>query len=305
MITGAATMDAALVTLLLKPGFRLYRPVGAVGPHLVAGIGFIQHLIELLAVVHGGIRLGVAADQLVLAVDTNVVLVAVEVLLVLLGPAGVLVFLGILGWLLLPTIWRLARFDRLILFAGVALLGRVDNGGVDDLATPRDVALGIEVAIEAFKQRLDQAGLGERLAKQPYRRGVGHDIFQSKSQKTHEREAVSDQVFDVVIGQIVKRLQHQDLEHHDGIERLAAGIALSLLGRKPHHRLNLGAEALEWYDGVKRLKRIAFGADRLQTLVEIVEAQLPHRVSPGQSSRITESDLREARHCYFSRCPKY
>ena len=69
MVAGAAAMDAALVAPLLEPGFDLRRPVGAVAPHLVAGVGLVQHLIELLAVVDGGIRLGIAAHELVLAVE--------------------------------------------------------------------------------------------------------------------------------------------------------------------------------------------------------------------------------------------
>src|SRR6185295_2373924 len=69
MVAGSAAMDAALVALRLQLGLGLDRPVGAVGPHLVAGVGFVQNLIELLAVVHRGVGLGVAADQLVLAVD--------------------------------------------------------------------------------------------------------------------------------------------------------------------------------------------------------------------------------------------
>jgi hypothetical protein len=54
----------------------------------------------------------------------------------------------------------------------------------------------------------------------------------------------------------------------------------------------LSAEALERNDAVKRLERIALGANRLETLVEIVETQLPHGIPPpGQSSRNTEADL--------------
>jgi hypothetical protein len=53
----------------------------------------------------------------------------------------------------------------------------------------------------------------------------------------------------------------------------------------------LSAEALERNDAVKLLKRIALGANRLETLVEIVETQLPHGIPHGQSSRNTESDL--------------
>src|SRR4029434_353387 len=245
-----------------------------------------------------------APNDFVLAVDADVVLVAVEVLLVLLGPACVFIFLRILGWLFLPSFGRLAGFDCLVLLAGVVLLGCADNVGIYDLTPTRKVTLGIKVAIKAVKQRLDQAGLGQRLAKQPHRSGVGHAIFQSKSQKAHEREAVTDQVFDVFICEIVKRLQHQDLEHQHGVEGLAAGIALPFLGRKPDDRFDLSAEALESNDDGKRLERIALGANLLETLVEIVEAQLPHGIPPpGQSSRNTESDLPESRQRYFSRCP--
>jgi hypothetical protein len=105
--------------------------------------------------VNRGIALGVAADQLVLAIDANVVLVTVVAFSALLGPTRVLVLLRVLGRLLLPYLGRFAPFDRLVLVTAVALLGRADNGGVDDLATARYVALGIKVAIEAVEQRLD------------------------------------------------------------------------------------------------------------------------------------------------------
>jgi hypothetical protein len=94
----------------------------------------------------------------------------------------------------------------------------------------------------------------------------------------------------VFIGQNVKRLQYQDLEHQYGIKRLAAGIAPPLLRRKPDDRLDLGPEALERYDGVKRLKRIAFGADRFQTLVEILESQLPDGV-PRLANHLAPTNL--------------
>src|SRR5262245_23594090 len=108
MVAGPAAMNAALVALRLQLGFGLYRPVGAVGPHLAAGVGLVQHLIELLAVVHRGVGPGPAADQLVLAVDADVVLVAVEALAVLLGPARILVLLCSPGRLFLPALGRLA-----------------------------------------------------------------------------------------------------------------------------------------------------------------------------------------------------
>jgi hypothetical protein len=90
-----------------------------------------------------GFCLGIAADELVLAVDADVVLVAVEAFLVLLGPACVFILLRLLRRFLLPPFRRLACFDRLVLFTGVVLLGCSDNGRIDDLAATRDVALGI------------------------------------------------------------------------------------------------------------------------------------------------------------------
>ena len=128
MVADTPTMNPALVALLLELGFRLRRPVGTIGPHLVAGIGLVQNLIELLAIVDGGVGLGIAANDLVLAIDADVVLVAVEALVVLLGPACVLILLRVLGRIFFPPLRRLARFDRLVLFPGVVLLGRVDDG---------------------------------------------------------------------------------------------------------------------------------------------------------------------------------
>jgi hypothetical protein len=103
-------------------------------------------------------------------------------------------------------------------------------------------------------------------------------IFQPKAQKAHEREPVADLIFDLLIGQIVKCLQHQNLEHHDGVEGLAAGVALPLLGCKPNHRLDLGPEALERNKSIKRLERITLGTYRLKTSVEVEKARLPQRI---------------------------
>ncbi len=86
----------------------------------------------------------------------------------------------------------------------------------------------------------------------------------------------ADQVFELLISQIVERLQHQDLEHQHGIVGLAAGVALPRLGRQPDHRLDLAPEALERHGGVDHLERITLGTDCIKPLVEIVKAHLPH-----------------------------
>src|SRR5689334_9077524 len=143
MVTGTPTMNPTLVALLLELGFHLRRSVSTIGPHLVAGIGFVQNLVELLAIVDGSIGLCVAADDLVLAIDADVVLVAVEALVVLFGPACFLILLRVLSGLFFPTFRRLARFDRFVLFPGVVLLGRVDDGGIDNLPATGYVPLRI------------------------------------------------------------------------------------------------------------------------------------------------------------------
>ena len=68
-----------------------------------------------------GIALGVAADQLVLAIDANVVLVTVVAFSALLGPTRVLVLLRVLGRLLLPYLGRFAPFDRLVLVIEITI----------------------------------------------------------------------------------------------------------------------------------------------------------------------------------------
>src|SRR5215211_74716 len=108
-------MDAALQPLGCELGLDLGRAVGAVGPHLVAGVARIQNIVELLAVVRRGVSGSPLADDLVQLVHADVVLVAVEALTVLLGPARMLVFLGVFGGFLLPLLRRLAGLDRLVL----------------------------------------------------------------------------------------------------------------------------------------------------------------------------------------------
>jgi hypothetical protein len=82
----------------------------------------------------------------------------------------------------------------------------------------------------------------------------------------------------------IERLQHQNLEHHHCIKRLAVGVALPLFRQRPHCRLDVRAEALERNDGVKRFERISLRTDRLKTLVEIEKTGLSHRFPPRRQS---------------------
>src|SRR5438067_5517122 len=191
--------------LRLQARLNLHRAVGAVRPDPIAGIGEIEHIVQLLTVVHGRVRRIPFADQLVRLVHAEVVLVAEEARIVLLRPARVLVLLGILGGLLLPTARRLAGPDRLVLLLRVALPGHRHNRGVNNLAAARNIALSLNMLAEALKQLVDQPGLRQRLAKQPDRGGIRHRVLELQIEKAHERYAVADQVLSPIVREIVER----------------------------------------------------------------------------------------------------
>src|SRR5262245_52494051 len=246
---------------------------------------------------HGRVRRIPFADQLVRLVHAEVVLVAVEALIVPLRPARVLVLLGILGGLLFPSLGRLAGLDRLVLLLGVALLGHRHNRGVNDLSAARNVALGLKMLAEAFEQLVDQPGLRERLPRSPDRGGIRHWVLEVEIKKVHERQAVADQVLSLLIREIVERLQHHDLELQDRIVGLAASVALTLLGLRRGHALDVSAEVLPPHDLLDRFQRITFGADRLKPALNIEKARLPHDSlvpsahGPLQSASQIRSDL--------------
>src|SRR5438128_5957229 len=277
----------ALQALRLQARLNLHRAVGAVRPDPLASIGEIEHIVQLLTVVHGRVRRIPFADQLVHLVYTEVVLVAVEALIVLLRPARVLVLLGILGGLLLPSLRRLAGLDRLVLLLRVALLGHRHNRGVNDLAAARNIALSLKMLAEALKQLVDQPGLRQRLAKQPDRGGIRHRVLELQIEKAHERYAVADQVLSPIVREIVERLQHHDLELQDRVIGLAAGVALALLGLRLRHGLDVSTEILPWHDLLDRFQRIAQSADRLQPALNIEKALLPHDpLAPSAHDRV-------------------
>jgi hypothetical protein len=64
-ISCGAPVDTALQALRLQARLNLHRAVGAVRPDPLAGIGEIEHIVQLLTVVHGRVRRIPFADQLV------------------------------------------------------------------------------------------------------------------------------------------------------------------------------------------------------------------------------------------------
>src|SRR5262249_21917419 len=57
---------------------------------------------------------------------------------------------------------------------------------------------------------------------------------------------------------------------------LATSVALTLLGLRLGHALDVSAEVLPPHDLLDRFQRITFGADRLKPALNIEKARLPH-----------------------------
>ena len=139
-------------------------------------------------------------------------------------PARVAVLVPELGGLGLPGLGNASVLDGLLLLLGIALLGRGDQRSVDDLAAHGDVTGLAQRRVEPVEQRLDRLGPGQLLAEQPDRAGVGNPVGQAQPEKPHERQAVVDQKLGTLVGEGVRRLNHQDLEHHHGVERRPAAL---------------------------------------------------------------------------------
>jgi hypothetical protein len=93
----------------------------------------------------------------------------------------------------------------------------------------------------------------QRLAKQPDRGCIRRGVLQFQIEKAHERYAVADEVLGLLIGEIVQRLQHHDLELQDRSVGLATGVALALLGLRLGHPLDVSPEVLPRHDLLDRL----------------------------------------------------
>jgi hypothetical protein len=178
--------------------------------------------------------------------------------------------------------------DLRLLAVGVALLGGRDEAGIDDLAGHRDVPGLAHRLVEAGEQAIDRPGLGQPLAKDPDRLGIGRLVGEAEPEEAHEREPVVDEELGAVVGQVVVRLDHQDLEHEDGIERRPA--AFGTVG-VVERRLELGPEHLEVDNPRERLQLITQIAKPRQAILDVEEPRLStHRPVPQPSTAESESD---------------
>src|SRR5579863_3011412 len=134
-------MNATTEATHPKLPLSLSRTIRAVGVNVTRGVRLVHKPIKFLTVMHARVSHLVLSDQFVPGICVHVVLVTEKAFAVLLGPARIFVFLPVFSWILLPRLRRLAGLHGLILFTAVTLLGHRHNGGIDHLATARDVAL--------------------------------------------------------------------------------------------------------------------------------------------------------------------
>ena len=146
-------------------------------------------------------------------VDADVTFVAKVVLAMLLRPLGVDVFLR--AFVSLPGNWHGVILDGLRLFASVALDRRVHQRSIDDLAAARQVAMCQQLLLHLVEQLCAQARLGQTVAKQPDRFGVGNRTVFGKTEKLHEAATVQQLIFERVVSQIIELSQDQNLGHQD------------------------------------------------------------------------------------------
>jgi hypothetical protein len=98
-----------------------------------------------------------------------------------------------------PVGRRLAAADRRLLFRRQLDRAGLHHGGIDDLAAHRQHAPAPARQNRAVETAAQRAGTGQLLAEQPDRLGVRHRLVQAEADEAHEREAVAELVFGMLV----------------------------------------------------------------------------------------------------------
>src|ERR1044071_3461232 len=159
------------------------------------------------------------------------------------------------------------------------------------------------MGIEGLEQRLDQPRLRELLAIQPDRLGVGDPIREAQSQEAHEREPVADLILDLVVREIVERLQNQRLEDDDLVPRLASGSVLPLLLRLAPNRAQPRAEILPGHNLVQENQRVFLGIKTAIALVKVEKAKLTHSCPSLRNQHVAPSSNARSQKGQFFEVP--
>lgn len=117
------------------------------------------------------------------------------------------------------------------------------------LAKPSEVGLPclgdaavLDRRIEACEEFVHHLGIDQPLAEQPLRRRIGHGAIEPETQEPLKPEPILDLELRCLVRQPARRLQHQDLEHQNRIERWPAALAASA---PPQRRQQRPSENLE------------------------------------------------------------
>lgn len=99
-----------------------------------------------------------------------------------------------------------------------------NNRCAHDPSTFGHVASLCEELVETGKQVFNCMGLRQLFAKQLDHLGVRNPVIQSQPEEPHEGQSIIDDGLGLVIGKIVHRPKHQDLEHLYSIKRWSATL---------------------------------------------------------------------------------
>ena len=108
------------------------------------------------------------------------------------------------------------------MFAPIALNRCLHQRRVDDLSAPGQVTMLMQLLLYLVEHKRADSGLGQSVARQPDGFGVGDAAALGQVEELQEAAPVEQLIFQRVVGQVVKLLMRQDLDHqHRQIRRMA------------------------------------------------------------------------------------
>jgi len=184
--------------------------VAPVSVYVRAGVGSIEHNVEMLTVVNAG---GIGLDfpnQLVASVRIHRELVAKVTLAILFGPSGVRILLPTFRGF--PVRWGGLLIDQYALLAGDMLLWSRDQGCIGDLTALGQLALPEQLAIQTIKESR-RAARAVAILKVPHRRTVRDIGRHRQTAKALKAQSIQQLKLDLPIRQIVQSFKHQNPNH--------------------------------------------------------------------------------------------
>jgi len=225
LITTTLSLNMTAKTKLLKSIEFFTRTISRISEYITAAVILIKKLLENIAVMNRCRRYFIIANQLMLDICIYMILIAKSIFTILLYPACIGIFLT---YLILGPVFRdIAILNIIVFLPAVTLLWGRYNTGINYLTLLCGKTVFIKKFIKLIKQLFDELRLCKLFSKPPYSLCIRNCVTNRKSQESHEAEPVSYLKFDLVIREIVQRLQYHYLEHNNKIERFSARIGFS------------------------------------------------------------------------------